>query len=54
VTWQAVPVSRAGDGTYRARPPQPGAGQTVSLRVTAHGAAGSGIDQTILDAYRAG
>jgi hypothetical protein len=54
VTWQSVPVSRAGDGTYRARPPEPAAGQTVSLRVTARGDAGSGIEQTVIDAYRAG
>jgi hypothetical protein len=53
-TWQSVPVSRSGDDTYRAVLPQPAAGQTVSLRVTAHGNAGSGIEQTILDAYRAG
>ncbi|WP_204034330.1 S8 family peptidase [Micromonospora qiuiae] len=53
-TWQPVRVNRSGDGTYRARLPHPTAGQTVSLRVTARGKAGSGIEQTILDAYRAG
>jgi subtilisin family serine protease len=52
-TWQSVRVNRAGDGTYRAQLPQPSAGQTVSLRVTAQGNAGSGVEQTIVDAYRA-
>ncbi|AVT32573.1 hypothetical protein C6361_27390 [Plantactinospora sp. BC1] len=53
-TRRSVRVDRSGDGSYRARLPQPAAGQTVSLRVTAQGRAGSGIEQTILDAYRAG
>ena len=52
-TWQTVPVSRAG-GAYQAQLPEPAAGQTVSLRVTAQGDAGSGIEQTIINAYRAG
>jgi len=52
-TWQAVPTNRTGDGTYRAHLPQPAAGQAVSLRVTAQGNAGSGVKQTIIDAYRA-
>ena len=52
-TWQNVAVDRSGGG-YRARLPQPAAGQTVSLRVSARGDGGSGIDQTIIDAYRAG
>jgi subtilisin family serine protease len=53
-SWQSVPVNRSGDGTYRAQLPQPTAGGTVSLRVTAQGNAGSGIEQTVIDAYRAG
>ncbi|WP_234361477.1 S8 family serine peptidase [Plantactinospora sp. BB1] len=53
-SWRSVRVDRSADGSYRARLPQPAAGQTVSLRVTAQGRAGSGIEQTILDAYRAG
>ena len=53
-SWQTVLVNRSGEGTYQARLPQPAAGQTVSLRVTAQGDAGSGIEQTIVRAYRAG
>ncbi|MFC6022025.1 S8 family serine peptidase [Plantactinospora solaniradicis] len=53
-TWQPVRVDGVGDGTYRARLPQPAAGQAVSLRVAAQGNAGSGVEQTIIDAYRAG
>lgn len=53
-TWQPVRVNQSGDGAYQARLPQPTAGQTVSLRVMARGKAGGGIEQTILDAYRAG
>ncbi|MEO3930272.1 hypothetical protein ABGB07_41450 [Micromonosporaceae bacterium B7E4] len=45
---------RSGAGTYHAQLPHPAAGQTASLRVTAQGDAGSGIEQTIIDAYRAG
>jgi len=51
-TWQPVTVRRAGDGAFRAQLPQPAAGQSVSLRVTAAGSAGSGVDQTIINAYR--
>ena len=53
-TWQPAKAGRSGDGTYRAELPRPAAGQTVSLRVNAQGNAGSGIEQTIIDAYRAG
>ncbi|MBE1488342.1 S8 family serine peptidase [Plantactinospora soyae] len=53
-TWQPVRVDRSVDGTYRAQLPRPTTGQAVSLRVAAHGNAGSGIEQTIIDAYRAG
>jgi hypothetical protein len=51
-TWQAVQVACVGPGVYRATLPQPGAGQTVSLKVTAKADGGSGIEQTIIDAYR--
>jgi hypothetical protein len=50
-TWRTAPAQRAGD-VYQARLPKPAAGQTMSLRVTAHGSGGSGIQQTIIDAYR--
>jgi hypothetical protein len=53
-TWQSVRVNRSSAGTYRAHLPEPAAGQSVSLRVKAQGGAGSGIEQTIIDAYRAG
>jgi len=52
-TWQPATLAAAGDGTYQATLPQPAAGQSVSLRVAAQGGAGSGIEQTIVDAYRA-
>jgi len=51
-TWQAVQAACTGSGVYRATLPQPGAGQTVSLKVTAKADGGSGIEQTIIDAYR--
>ncbi|MFG3709161.1 S8 family serine peptidase [Micromonospora sp. NPDC047670] len=53
-SWQPVRVDRTTDGTYQARLPQPEAGGTVSLRVAAQGDAGSGIEQTVIGAYRAG
>ena len=53
-TWQPATVTGAGGDTFRASLPQPAAGGSVSLRVTAQGSAGSGVDQTIIDAYRAG
>ncbi len=53
-TWQTVPVKRSGDDRYQAQLPQPAAGQTVSLRVATQGNAGSGVEQTIIRAYRAG
>ncbi|MFI7519960.1 S8 family serine peptidase [Micromonospora globbae] len=52
-TWRAARVTRDGD-TYRAALPRPTAGQAVSLRVKADGNGGSGIDQTVIRAYRAG
>ncbi|WP_433373673.1 S8 family serine peptidase [Actinoplanes sp. CA-142083] len=51
-TWRKAPVQRTADGVYRAQLPQPAAGQTVSLRVSAQGSAGSSVEQTIIDAYR--
>jgi hypothetical protein len=48
LTWTPVPVSGSGD-VFHAHLP---AGPSVSLRVTAAGSAGSGIDQTVIDAYR--
>ncbi|MEV4410342.1 S8 family serine peptidase [Catellatospora sp. NPDC049609] len=53
-TWQSVAVGRDGADAFTARLPMPAAGQAVSLRVKADGSAGSGIDQTIIRAYRAG
>ncbi len=53
-SWQTVPVTRTGDGKYQARLPQPAPGQAVSLRTSAQGNAGSGVEQTIIRAYRAG
>ncbi|MFF5296987.1 S8 family serine peptidase [Paractinoplanes globisporus] len=52
-TWLPAAARRTAAGVYRAQLPQPAAGQTVSLRVAATGSAGSGIEQTIIDAYRA-
>ncbi len=53
-TWQVVPVRRQSADSYEVRLPMPDAGQAVSLRVKAEGSAGSGIDQTVIRAYRAG
>jgi hypothetical protein len=53
-TWQHVPVRRQDADSFEVRLPVPAAGQAVSLRVKAEGSAGSGIDQTIIRAYRAG
>ncbi|MEU4217402.1 S8 family serine peptidase, partial [Actinoplanes sp. NPDC026623] len=51
-TWRRVRVVGAGGGAYQAELPRPAAGATVSLRVSARGGAGSGIQQTVIDAYR--
>jgi subtilisin family serine protease len=51
-TWQSAATSKAGSGVYRATLPKPPAGSTISLKVTATGNAGSGIEQTIIDAYK--
>ncbi|GIE95607.1 S8 family serine peptidase [Paractinoplanes rishiriensis] len=52
-TWRPTVVTRAG-GSFRATLPTPAAGQSVSLKVAATGSAGSGLEQTVIDAYRAG
>ncbi|MGK5739978.1 S8 family serine peptidase [Micromonospora sp. URMC 103] len=52
-TWKAAPVTRDGS-SYRADLPTVTDGQAVSLRVKADGSAGSGIDQTVIRAYKAG
>ncbi|MFI5894432.1 S8 family serine peptidase [Actinoplanes sp. NPDC051513] len=52
VTWQPAAAQRSGDGVYRARLPKPADGRTMSLRVTAQGSEGSGIEQTVIDVYR--
>ena len=49
-TWQGVRTDCAGANVYRATLPKPGAGQKVSLKVTARADGGSGIEQTIIDA----
>jgi hypothetical protein len=51
-TWTAAPVHALGGGRYAATLPHVAAGQAVSLRVQASDAGGSGIDQTIITAYR--
>jgi hypothetical protein len=53
-SWQAVRTERARDGTWQTQLPQAAAGQAISLRVKAQGAGGSGVEQTIIRAYRAG
>ncbi|TDC40093.1 hypothetical protein E1211_02345 [Micromonospora sp. 15K316] len=52
-TWKGARATRDG-GAYRVELPSPKAGQAVSLRVKAGASGGSGIDQTIIRAYRAG
>ncbi|GII30124.1 S8 family peptidase [Planotetraspora mira] len=52
-TWRSARVHADGDG-YRADLPAAAAGQAVSLRVKAGAAGGSGVEQTIIRAYRAG
>ncbi|GIG02984.1 S8 family serine peptidase [Catellatospora citrea] len=51
-TWTPVPVRSGTDGTYRAQLPDAAAGQAVSLRVKVDASAGSGFEQTVIDAYR--
>ncbi|SIM72233.1 S8 family serine peptidase [Micromonospora cremea] len=53
VTWQPTTVDRDRDGYHAALPTVTG-GQAVSLRVKATADGGSGIEQTIIRAYRAG
>ena len=51
-SWQSVRVSSSG-GVFRAVLPKPPTGGYLSLRVTAAGDGGSGIDQTIVHAFAA-
>jgi hypothetical protein len=53
-SWQPTPARSTGSGTFAAQLPAPAAGQSVSLRVKAQADGGSGIEQTIIRAYRAG
>ncbi|WP_162467349.1 S8 family serine peptidase [Streptomyces cavernae] len=53
-TWTTVPVTRAGQGAFRAVVPAPsGKGRTgyVSLRAAAHDSAGNGVTQEVIRAY---
>ncbi|MFK3982315.1 S8 family peptidase [Micromonospora sp. NPDC050397] len=52
-TWRTARVSRDGDD-FRAELPTVKTGQSVSLRVKAGASGGSGIEQTIIQAYHAG
>jgi hypothetical protein len=51
-TWQPAPVRALGGGRYEISLPHAARGQAVSLRVQATDAGGSGIDQTVITAYR--
>ena len=53
-TWQAATVDPLGGGRVSAPLPEPAEGRAVSIRVKAADAGGSGIDQTIIRAYRIG
>jgi hypothetical protein len=53
-TWRPARVWRDEAGRYAAQVPQPSAGQAVSLRVAVQASGGSGFEQTIIHAYRAG
>ncbi|RJL35583.1 S8 family serine peptidase [Bailinhaonella thermotolerans] len=52
-TWKDAPARRTGEGRYEARIIHPplAEGTTVSLRATARNAAGSTVEQTVLNAY---
>lgn len=52
-TWQPATVRTGAGGSFSARLPVLAPGQAMSLRVSASGSGGSGIDQTIIRAYRA-
>jgi subtilisin family serine protease len=52
-TWQPATVRRANAGGFTAQLPALASGESMSLRVAATGSGGSGIDQTIIRAYRA-
>ncbi|MFG2245904.1 S8 family serine peptidase [Spirillospora sp. NPDC048823] len=51
-TWQAAAVKPLGEGRFSAPLPPAAGGRSVSVRVTAADAGGSGIDQQIIRAYR--
>ncbi|MBV9853232.1 MAG: S8 family serine peptidase [Streptosporangiaceae bacterium] len=51
-SWQLAAVHPLGGGRYSFTPPHAAPGQAVSLRVRAADTGGSGIDQTIMTAYR--
>ncbi|MEU5727139.1 hypothetical protein ABZ783_35760 [Micromonospora sp. NPDC047738] len=53
-TWRPATVRAGDDGDFTATLPKPAAGQAVSLRIKVTADGGSGIDQTIIRAYRAG
>jgi hypothetical protein len=50
--WRAVSARALGRGRYSISLPTASAGQSVSLRVQASDAGGSGVEQTIITAYR--
>jgi subtilisin family serine protease len=53
-TWQPATVQPGGADTFTAGLPAVASGQAVSLRIKAVADGGSGIEQTIIRAYRAG
>jgi hypothetical protein len=52
-TWTPVDVRKAGGNRFSATVPSVPAGQAVSLRVAVAADGGSGLEQTIIRAYRA-
>ncbi|MGH3404283.1 MAG: hypothetical protein ACRDRJ_17525 [Streptosporangiaceae bacterium] len=50
--WRLVPARALGRGRYSITLPKAVAGQSVSLRVQAADSGGSGVEQTIITAYR--
>jgi subtilisin family serine protease len=52
VTWTPVTVRKVAGGKFAAQLPQTSAGQAVSLRIAVAADGGSGIEQTIIRAYR--
>ena len=51
-TWQASPVRALGGGRFAATLPRVARGKAVSLRVQANDVGGSGVEQTIMTAYK--